>query len=101
MKNDLATSIIITIIGVVAGFFICNLFIGQIDEVSIKSLDSSFSVDIENPDNELFNYEAINPTVEVYVGNNDDCQEHDSDGQCIDAGSQTTPTEENNNEDNS
>lgn len=101
MKNDLATSVIITIIGIAAGFFICNLFIGPIDEVSVKTLDSSFSVDIDDPDNELFNYKAINPTVEVYVGNNDDCQEYGSDGQCMDAGNQTTPAEENNNESSS
>ena len=70
MKNDLVTSIAIAIMGIIISFVVCNLLTGTIETVSIKTVDSSFNTDIAEPNPELFNYKAINPTVEVYVGNN-------------------------------
>lgn len=84
MKTDLATSIGVTIAGVLLSYFICNLFVGPIDDVSIKTVDSSFSTEIIEPSPEVFNYRAINPTVEVYVGDSDNCTEFDDNGECID-----------------
>lgn len=72
MKNDLFTSIAIAILGAIISFVVCNLFFGGINPVSVKTVDSSFSIDIAEPNEELFNYKAINPTVEVYIGNNDE-----------------------------
>lgn len=86
MKTDLASSIGIAIAGVLIAYFVCNLFVGPIDDVTIKTVDSSFSTDIAEPNPEVFNYRAINPTVEVYVGNDDNCTEFDDNGQCIDGG---------------
>lgn len=86
MKTDLASSIGIAIAGVLISYFVCNLFIGPIDDVSVKTVDSSFTTDIAEPNPELFNYRAINPTVEVYVGDDDNCTEYDDNGECIDAG---------------
>ena len=39
------------------------------------------SYELTEPDEEIFNPRALNPTVEVYVGN---CKEFDYNGQCID-----------------
>ena len=94
MKTDLASSIGVAIAGILIAYFVCNLFTGSIDDVTIKTVDSSFSTDIADPNPEVFNYRAINPTVEVYVGNDDNCTEFDDDGQCID-GSTTNPNQGN------
>lgn len=100
MKKDFLTAIIVAIVGGVAGFLVCNLILGEVQEVSVKGLDSSFSVDIAEPNIELFNYRAINPTVEVYIGNKD-CQEYDANGQCIYGNNQNSSSEENSNGDGS
>ena len=83
MKNDLATSIVVGVLGVVIAYFVCNLFLGEIKPVTIKTIDSSMGIDIADPDPELFNYKAVNPTVEVYVGNDDNCKQYDQNGQCV------------------
>lgn len=90
MKNDLATSIIVCIVGVILAFFVCNMFVGEISPVSVKKVDSSIGIDIPNPDPELFNYKAVNPTVEVYVGDNEECKQYDEGGQCIYEDNQNT-----------
>ena len=91
MKNDLVTSIAVAILGVVGAYFICNIFVGDIEPVSVKKVDSSMSVDVPQPDPEVFNYKAINPTVEVFIGNADECREYDPNGNCIVRGNQGTP----------
>lgn len=81
MKSDLATSIGVAIIGVVAAYFVCNIFIGDIEPVKVKTVDASVSATLANPDPEVFNYRALNPTVEVYVG---ECTEYNESGECLD-----------------
>lgn len=88
MQKDLATSIIAAIVGVSASYLICNLFIGDIQPASVKVVDSSITPTIDDPNEEIFNYRSLNPTVEVYIGQ---CQQFDQNGQCMDV----TPTEEN------
>ena len=82
MKTDLATSIVVAVVGAVAAYFICNLFIGPLESFSFSTLDptSDISASVEEPNPEIFNYRALNSTVEVYVG---DCQEF-IDGECVD-----------------
>lgn len=80
MKTDLASSIGAAIIGVLLAYFVCNLFIGEIEPVTIKTVDTSVTADLVEPNIEVFNYKALNPTVEVYVG---DCSEYNSYGECI------------------
>ena len=80
MKTDLATSIGIAIVGAIIAYFVTNLFIGPIEGITIKTLDSSVNTDLSQPDPEVFNYRAVNPTVEVYVG---DCTEFNDQGICI------------------
>ena len=80
MKQDLATSNAAAVIGAVVAYFICNMFIPAIEDVSFKSLSGNITYDLSNPNPELFNFRAINPTVEVYVGQ---CTEYNENGEFI------------------
>ncbi|MBQ3297111.1 hypothetical protein IJH01_03265 [Candidatus Saccharibacteria bacterium] len=80
MKTELATAIGSAIVGILIAFFITNIFIGEIEEVTVKTVDSTISTELADPNPEIFNYKALNPTVEVYVG---DCAEYDASGECI------------------
>ncbi|MBR2994175.1 hypothetical protein IKF43_02170 [Candidatus Saccharibacteria bacterium] len=80
VKTDLFTSIIAAIAGVLIAFFVTNLFIGPIEDVTYKKVSSSVNASIADPDPEVFNYKALNPTVEVYVG---ECVEYNQYGECV------------------
>ena len=82
MKTDLVTSIGAALLGSVVAFFICNTLLPEIETTSFKKLqdDSNSSYNLAEPNPEVFNYRALNPTVEVYVG---DCTEFDEYGNCI------------------
>lgn len=83
MKKDLASSIGLAIIGTIIAYFLCNMLVKQtwpINDFSLKKVDASVSTELVDPDPELFNYKALNPTVEVYVGN---CSEFNSADECI------------------
>ena len=67
MKTDLATSIIEAIAGVLIAYFVTNLFMGPIEDVSYKTIDSAVNTNLSNPDPEVFNYRALNPTVEECI----------------------------------
>ncbi len=82
VKKDLFNSILLAIVGVLVAYFSCNMFIGEPEEFSFKTVESSVSTDLANPDPEVFNYNALNPTVETYVGN---CSNYNEQGECIDA----------------
>ena len=86
MKTDLATAIGVTIVGVLIAYFTCNLFLGEPEEFSVKTLESTVDTNLVEPDVNVFNYKAINPTVEVYVG---DCKEYNQYGECIDESATT------------
>ena len=90
MKNDLLTSIIAAIAGVLIAFFVTNIFLPATEDFSIKTVEGSISTELPEPDINVFNYRALNPTVEVYVG--DDCQNIGENGECLDV---TTVTQEN------
>ena len=81
MKADLATTVIAALLGVFIAFFVCDLFLGEIDSVSVKTVEGNIDTSLADPNPEVFNYRALNPTVEVYVGT---CQEVDASGYCID-----------------
>lgn len=68
MKTDLASSIGIAIVGVLIAYFVCNLFIGPIEDYTVNSVSTKVDASLDNPSPEVFNYKALNPTVEVYVG---------------------------------
>ena len=109
MKTDLATAIIAGVLGIVVAYFVTNIFIPPIEDFTYTTVDSSFGVDLIDPNIEIFNYKALNPTVEVYVGN---CTEYNENGECIediptyeevpeDTPAEDTPTENTTPEDNS
>ena len=86
MKTDIATAVGTAILGAVIAFIVCNLFIGPIEDVTIKTVDANISADVIDPSPDVFNYRALNPTVEVYVGN---CDQVDSNGECINQGTES------------
>ena len=69
-KQDISTSILAGAIGFVVAYFVLNFILPTIENVSFSVLETDSSYSLEEPNNEVFNYRAINPTVEVYVGNN-------------------------------
>lgn len=99
MKNDLATAIITAVIGVVASYFLAGLFFGEIEDFTISSVDPNLTVELADPNADIFNYRAVNPTVEVYVG---ECDDYDqSTGTCTDdEKNDTVPIDEESEEQN-
>ena len=96
-KSDLATIILIAGFSTIVAFLLANVLLGDPNEESVKVqyLDV-ISSNIAQPDRELFNAEAVNPTVEVHVGQCNNNETWDGEArQCInnETGS-TTSTEE-------
>lgn len=82
MKKDLISVFLVAVLGGVVAYFVANMFIKGPEVVTYKTVDaSSLSADLSKPDKNIFNYLALNPTVEVYVGG---CELYDSNGNCID-----------------
>lgn len=67
MKTELTTSVITAIVGALIAYFVCNIFVGEPTEVTFKTVES-VDIELSEPSPEVFNYKALNPTVEVYVG---------------------------------
>ena len=77
-QSDIFTIIIIASIGMVGAFFASNAILGNPDELMLKHKNiSPISTEVVEPDPETFNQDAINPTVEVYVGQ---CEDVDQNG---------------------
>ena len=85
MKTDknVLYSIVLAIVGATLAFILCNYLMPAIEPVEFNNVDASFSTELVDPDPEIFNYRALNPTVEVYVG---DCTQFDEYGQCLTGG---------------
>lgn len=79
MSKDLLTSIVVFIVGILISYFACDLFLPEIASVKIETVNTG-DYSIVDPDPEIFNYRAINPTVETYVG---ECDRYDEFGNCI------------------
>lgn len=80
MKTDLASAIVAAIIGFLVAFFVTNIFFGKIDDFTFKTVETTVNANLEDPNPEVFNYRALNPTVEVYVGS---CAEYNANGECV------------------
>ena len=76
--QDLISSVSIAIIGTILAYFLMNSLLGDPKEktVSFEYLTGASS-DLAEPDDEIFNSGAINPTVEVYIGS---CVDRNQDG---------------------
>ena len=82
MKKDLITIIVTTIVGFAIAFFITNLIYPGLSSFSFKTLNTTSGSSVEEPSDEIFNFRAVDPTVEVYVGQ---CKAYDSNGECIES----------------
>lgn len=76
-QSDLFTLILVAGIGVIGSFFAVQALLGDPKEATVKF---NTVVPIENtlvaPDAEIFHSTAINPTVEVYVGECEDINQN-------------------------
>lgn len=68
VKTDFWASVGVAIIGTIVAFLVCNLFLGEIESVTFKTVGGDVATDLATPDENVFNFNALNPTVEVYVG---------------------------------
>lgn len=69
-KTEIATIVLIASISVIVAYFITQSLLGGITNESVKvktidRIDSTF----EQPSKDVFNDDAINPTVEVQINN--------------------------------
>ncbi len=78
-QSDVFSIIFVGGVGVVASFFICQAIMGDPNEATttFTTLRAPISSDLTVPSSEVFNSAAINPTIEVYVG---DCEDKDNNG---------------------
>ncbi len=81
-KSDILTVIMVATVGTVVAAILCNMLLGDPNDkmVSFKNVQV-VEPGLAIPDPEVFHMEAINPTVEVYVGN---CVDQDQDGKLSD-----------------
>lgn len=77
-QSDVFTILIVAVVGTIAAYFGVNALLGDPNKqsVSFNTIDD-ITATLSAPDSELFNPDAINPTVEVYVG---DCEDVDQNG---------------------
>lgn len=71
MKNsDKASIVFIVIVSVIASYLIASLVIGS-PNTETKKVDTiaPITTQVVKPDSSIFNKDAINPTVEVVIGN--------------------------------
>lgn len=78
-QADIFSLIMIAGIGTLVAFFVCQSIMGDPNEATVKftKLANPITADLVAPDSEVFNSTAINPTVEVYVG---DCEDINQNG---------------------
>lgn len=67
MKTDLATSILAAVFGVVIAYFVTNLFLGSAEDFTFKVVNTKVEASLAEPNPEVFNYRALNPTVEIII----------------------------------
>jgi len=71
-SSDIAALILIASISVLVAYFVADAVIGKPSSESVKvKTIAPISADVETPDKTIFNKDAINPTVEVEIGNSD------------------------------
>lgn len=78
-QSDIFTLILIAGIGTLAAFFVCQTLLGDPNQATtkFKTVNRVISRELVTPNPEVFNSTAINPTIEVYVG---DCEDIDQNG---------------------
>lgn len=68
-KSDIAMIILIASISVLVAYFVAKAVVGDVQNETVKvKTAESISTDITQPDTSVFNTNAINPTVQVIIG---------------------------------
>ncbi len=70
MKNsDIAALIVIASLSMLVAYFVADAVIGKptSESVKVKTI-APISAEVQKPDSSIFNKDAINPTVEVVIG---------------------------------
>jgi singapore isolate B (sub-type 7) whole genome shotgun sequence assembly, scaffold_11 len=76
--SDIFTVTFVASVGVLLTFIACSFLLGDPDTRYLKHKTiGKITADLTSPDPEVFNVDAINPTVEVYVGS---CEDVDRNG---------------------
>lgn len=67
-KTDIATIILIASMSVIVAFIAANAIFDNIaaEEVTVKTI-KEISTEVVEPDEAIFNKDAINPTIEVQI----------------------------------
>jgi hypothetical protein len=74
-KNDIAVIILIVSISLVLSFFGAKALLGDPKTQAAKAeVVEPISADITTPSNKIFNKDAINPTVNIQIGNSSNQQ---------------------------
>lgn len=68
-RTEVAMIILIASISALVSYFVANAIVGdsQSEAVTVKTADP-ISDEVPAPDERIFNKDAVNPTVEVYIG---------------------------------
>ena len=62
-QSDIISVVMVAAIGTIVAFVMVNMILGEPQDVTYKTV-SSVSTDLKEPDSEVFNYSAVNPTDE-------------------------------------
>lgn len=67
-KTDIAMIVLIAVVSVMVAFFVTRAIFGgsESEVVTVKSIDRIES-ELDPPDTQIFNSDAINPAVEVQI----------------------------------
>jgi hypothetical protein len=69
-KSDIAVIILIASVSIAVAYFVADAVIGKPSSASVKVRTATpISAEVEEPSTSIFNKDAINPTVEVVIGN--------------------------------
>ena len=68
-QNEIAALIFIASFSVIVAYFVAGAFLGNPSSQTVKvKTIAPISTDVQEPDNSIFNKDAINPTVQVVIG---------------------------------
>ena len=74
-KNDIAMIVLIASVSAMTAYFIGRAVVGDPESRAVKvQTVESISTEVEKPDTTVFNKSAINPTVEINIGNSSNQQ---------------------------
>ena len=77
-RSDIFTVTFVASVGILLTFVVSSFLLGDPDAKYLKHKTiGKITADLTSPDPEVFNVDAINPTVEVYVGS---CEDVDRNG---------------------